>query len=56
MAWTLFRYENGGNPYIAKTEKEKNRILRKYGKRAIKEDDDLYFIKNEEKEKILPLF
>ena len=54
--WTLFRYEDGGNPYIAKTEKEKNRILKKYGNRAIKQEDDLYFIKREEKEKTLPLF
>ena len=56
MAWTLFKYENGGNPYIAKTEKEKNRILKKYGNRAIKENDDLFIIKEEKREKTFPLF
>lgn len=47
--WTLFRYEDGGNPYIAKTEKEKNRILKKYGTRAIRLDNGNYFIKKENK-------
>jgi hypothetical protein len=54
--WTLFRYEDGSNPYIAKTEKEKNRILKKYGTRAVKIDNDNYFIKNIKQETTLPLF
>lgn len=28
--WVIFKYKSGGNPYIAKTEKEKQRILKKY--------------------------
>ena len=32
--WTLFEFESGSNPYIAKDEKEKNRILKKYGDKA----------------------
>ena len=56
--WTLFKYENGGNPYIAMSEKETKRILRKYGKRAIKKATGFYYIM-EEKQEILqdiPLF
>lgn len=45
MEWCLFKYENGGNPYIAKTEKEKNRILRKYKGNIEKIDENNYFIK-----------
>lgn len=26
----IFNYKDGSNPYIAKTEKEKNKILNKY--------------------------
>ena len=56
--WTLFKYENGGNPYIAMSEKETKRILRKYWKRAIKKATGFYYIM-EEKQEILqdiPLF
>lgn len=27
---TIFNFKSGANPYIAKTEKEKKRILKKY--------------------------
>lgn len=27
---TIFNFKSGSNPYIAKTEKEKERILKKY--------------------------
>lgn len=56
--WTLFKYENGGNPYVAMSEKETKRILRKYGKRAIKKADDFYYIMEEKQETIqnAPLF
>ena len=48
MAWTLFKYENGGNSYIAKTEKEKNRILNKYKNREIKKiSENAYLIGRE---------
>jgi hypothetical protein len=47
MAHFSFRY---GNPYIAFTEKEKNRILKKYGKKAKQIDTSgkFYFIDNSE--------
>jgi hypothetical protein len=32
--WTHFEFKSGSNPYIAKDEKEKNRILKKYGDKA----------------------
>lgn len=47
MEWTLFKYQNGGNPYIAKTEKEKNRILNKYKENIEKIGENTYFIKGE---------
>ena len=45
MEWTLFKYENGSNPYIAKTEKEKNRILKKYENNIVKIGDNAYLVK-----------
>ena len=30
--WTHFEFTSGSNPYVAKTEKEKNRILKKYAR------------------------
>lgn len=30
MSWKNILFENGSNPYICKTEKEFNRIKRKY--------------------------
>lgn len=41
--WTQFRFKSGANPYIAKTEKEANRIIRKYGKKNIKKIKDGFF-------------
>lgn len=59
MEWVLFKYENGGNPYIAKTEKEMKRILKKYQGR-IEKKEGYYFIKEEQKDKnagiLYPLF
>ena len=56
--WTLFKYENGSNPYIAMSEKETKRILKKYGKKAIKKADDFYYILEEKQETMqnAPLF
>lgn len=59
MSWTLFKFEDGSNPYIAKTEKEAKRIINKYINRIEKKTDDFYYIRKEKKEtsKILyPLF
>ena len=44
MKWVLFRYENGGNPYIAKTEKEVKRMLNKYKNNIRKVSDTYYYI------------
>ena len=45
--WTLFKYEDGSNPYIAKTEKEKQRIINKYKNRIKQIDNDMYYILEE---------
>lgn len=33
--WYLFEYESGANPYIAKTEAERDRIIHKYRRKNI---------------------
>lgn len=43
--WTLFRYEHGGNPYVAKTEEEKQKILKKYIGKVVQLSDREYFVK-----------
>lgn len=48
MSWTLFEY-SVGNPYIAFTEAEKRRILRKYrraGIRVTERKAGFYFVHN----------
>ena len=47
--WVQFTYEDGGNPYVAKTEREKNRLLRKYKGRIEKLSDMTYLVKSEVK-------
>lgn len=50
MSWTLFEYSEG-NPYIAFTEAEKRRILRKYrraGIRVTERKPGFYFVHNSE--------
>ncbi len=42
--WVLFHFSSGGNPYIAKNEKEKNKILEKYNCLFIEEKSNNYFI------------
>ena len=42
--WNLFRFENGSNPYITKTEKEFKRIMKKYKNKIIKTGDATYLI------------
>lgn len=42
--WTLFQFASGSNPYIAKTKKEKERILQKYNCLFIEEENNKYFI------------
>lgn len=58
--WTLFKYENGSNPYIAKTEEEKKKILIKYKNKIVKIDSDYFLIKEDAKNKntgvLFPLF
>ena len=41
--WAHFYFKSGANPYIAKTEKEANRIIRKYGKKNIEKIKDGFF-------------
>lgn len=35
MEWIICMYKDGSNPYIIKTEKEKNKILKKYKNKII---------------------
>ena len=44
--YTLFRYENGSNPYIAKNEKEVERMKKKYKDKIEKKSYNYYYIKN----------
>ena len=44
--WYHFQFENGSNPYIAFTEKERDRIIRKYEVEKIK--DGFYIVKDGE--------
>ena len=56
MAWTHFEYDEG-NPYIAFTEKEKQRILRKYRRRGISVTElkpGFYRINNRAMRKVVP--
>ena len=46
--WVLFEYENGGNPYIAKTEEEKQKMLDKYKEKALRISGARYFITESE--------
>lgn len=45
-----FEYKSGANPYIAKTEKERDRILRKYKNKVTKKDDKSFVIDDTEKD------
>jgi len=45
--WTLFKYEDGSNPYIAMNEKEKNRMLKKIWKKDNKKSRRFYYVKEE---------
>ena len=44
--FTLFIFSKGGNPYIAKTEKEAKRIKTKYKSKITKYKNNMYFINN----------
>lgn len=48
-AWYHFEYKSGANPYIAKTEKERDRLLRKYKDKVKKVDDTSFVIDDVEK-------
>lgn len=39
---TIFNFKSGSNPYIAKTEKEKERILKKYKNYEISKTKGLF--------------
>ena len=47
--WQHIQYEDGSNPYICTTEKEFNRIKRKYGKRLQKIQEGFWYVRDREK-------
>ena len=47
-SWTHFSFESGANPYIAKTDKEAKRIIKKYGDKVKKINDNEYVIDDKE--------
>lgn len=47
MRWQHIQYEDGSNPYICKTEKEFNRIKRKYGKRMYHLKENFYVVRDD---------
>lgn len=47
--WYHFQYKSGANPYIAKTEKERDRLLRKY-KDKVEKVDETSFVVDDVKE------
>ncbi len=48
MKWQHIQFEDGSNPYICKTEKEFNRIKRRYGKRLEKIQERFWIVREEE--------
>ena len=42
--WTTFKFKSGANPYIAKTEKEVKKLLKKYEGRVEKINSKLYIV------------
>lgn len=48
--WQHISYLSGANPYICKTEKEFNRIKRKYGKRLLKSATENFWYVDDIKE------
>lgn len=40
--WTRFEYTSGANPYIAKTDEERKRIIEKYEKQGIEVEEVVY--------------
>jgi hypothetical protein len=46
--WAHFEFKSGSNPYIAKDEKEKNRILKKYGNKAKEIKPNYYMVDDSE--------
>ena len=48
--WQHIQYENGGNPYICRTEKEFNRLKHKYGKRLQPLKDGFWIVRDDDYE------
>ena len=46
--WTHFEFKSGSNPYIAKDEKEKSRMLKKYGDKAKEIKPNYYMVDDSE--------
>ncbi len=45
MKWQHIQYADGSNPYICKTEKEFNRLRKKYGNRMELIKDGFWMVK-----------
>lgn len=45
MSWKHIVYEDGSNPYICTTEKEFNRIKRKYKDKLVQISETTYLVK-----------
>lgn len=45
MRWYHIQFEDGSNPYICKTEKEFERMKRKYGKRLQQIKENFWIVR-----------
>ena len=48
-SWIQFTFEDGSNPYVAKTKEEQDRMFKKYKGRVEQVGDITYLVKNEKK-------
>lgn len=53
--YTHFQYKSGANPYIAKTDREKNRIIKKYKDKVKELKKGFYEIDDIRKDSFLPI-
>lgn len=47
--WVQFKFEDGSNPYVAKTKEEQDKMLKKYDNRLKQLSDTTYLVKKEKK-------
>ena len=53
--YTHFKFTSGSNPYIAKTEQERDRLLKKYGDKVTKKSDTEYVVDDKVEDKFVPM-